>query len=83
MLRLLRAAPIGADAVVLIWDGESVVFGLSLDGQQSSEWAADDSQVAEVLRSAFEDAGIHVNRVDPLPPAVASHFTALGGSPVN
>ncbi len=82
MLRLLRAPPIAADAVVLVWDGFSLLLGLSLDFDGLSEWVPEVSHAATALTAAFDDVGLAAERVDPLPTVIATHFSTLGGSHV-
>lgn len=82
LLRLLRAPPISAEAVVLVWDGHSVLLALSFDFDSLASRLPDVDEVVPALIVVFGDAGIVVERVDPLPPVLVSHFATLGGSHV-
>ena len=82
MLRLLQAPPISADAVVLVWDGFSLLLGLSLDFDGLAEGVPEVSQAASAVAAVFDEVGLVVERVDPLPPVLVSHFATLGGSHV-
>jgi len=75
VLRRLEAAPLCADAIAVVREGDAVLLGLAFDLDQPLD-ALGLAEATRLLKAVFEAANLHVESIHPVPEQLLS---CLGG----